>query len=42
MLVSNKGEHFEKYTDIACTLMARDWKGLGNQAGNAVIEEQDE
>lgn len=28
----------ECFTDIACTLMARDYKGLGNQRGNGVIE----
>jgi len=32
-----KGEVFEKETDIATTLMARDYKGLANQRGNAVI-----
>lgn len=33
-----KGEEFERFTDTACTLMARDYKGLGNYRGNAVIE----
>lgn len=28
----------ECFTDIACTLMARDYKGLGNQRRNGVIE----
>lgn len=37
-LVSNKGEKFEKETDVANTLLARDYKGFGNQAMNAVIE----
>lgn len=31
-LVTNKGEQFEKETDIANTLLARDYKGFGNQA----------
>ena len=37
-LVTNKGEQFEKETDIANTLLARDYKGFGNQAMNAVIK----
>ena len=37
-LVSNKGEKFEKETEIANTLLARDYKGFGNQAMNAVIK----
>lgn len=37
-LVSNKGEKFERKTDIANTLLARDYKGFGNQSMNAVIE----
>ena len=37
-LVSNKGEKFEKETDIGNTLLARDYKGFGNQAMNAVIK----
>lgn len=37
-LVSHKGEHFEKETDVANTLLARDYKGFGNQAMNAVIK----
>lgn len=28
----------ECFTDIACTLMARDWKGAGNQRFNGVLE----
>lgn len=37
-LVSNKGENFERETEVANTLLARDYKGFGNQAMNAVIE----
>ncbi|WP_313069931.1 DNA (cytosine-5-)-methyltransferase [Lacrimispora sp.] len=37
-LVSNKGEKFERETEVANTLLARDYKGFGNQAMNAVIE----
>ena len=37
-LVSHKGEQFEKVTDTANTLLARDYKGFGNQAMNAVIK----
>lgn len=37
-LVSNKGENFSRATDVACTLLARDYKGFGNQETNAVIK----
>lgn len=37
-LVSHKGEQFEKETDTANTLLARDYKGFENQAMNAVIK----
>lgn len=37
-LLSNKGEKFEKETEVANTLLARDYKGFGNQAMNAVIQ----
>ena len=36
------GTKFIKETDIAMTLLARDWKGLGTYCSNAVIEETDE
>lgn len=39
-LVSNKGEKFERETEYANTLLARDYKGFGNQAMNAVINIQ--
>lgn len=38
VLVSSKGEKFEKEIDTANTLLARDYKGFGNQAMNAVIK----
>ena len=37
VIVSNQCGLFNRFTDTACTLMARDYKGLGNQAGNGVI-----
>ena len=40
-LIKNKGEKFDKETEIANTLLARDYKGFGNQAMNAVIECRD-
>ena len=36
------GTKFIKETDVAMTLLARDWKGLGTYCSNAVIEEVDE
>ena len=36
-LISNQGTKFEKKTEYANTLLARDYKGFGNQAMNAVI-----
>lgn len=37
-LISNQGTKFEKNTKYANTLLARDYKGFGNQAMNAVVE----
>ena len=37
-LVRNRGEKFTKETDCANTLLARDYKGFGNQEMNCVIE----
>lgn len=37
LLLSNKGKKVEKFTEIANTLLARDYKGFGNQAMNAVM-----
>lgn len=38
VLLSNQGTKIEKETDIATCLMARDYKGFGNQVGNGVVE----
>lgn len=40
-LVSNKGEKFEKQTDFANTLLARDYKGFGNQQMNCIVHIDD-
>ena len=37
-LLKNQCNDFERHTDIATTLMARDYKGFGNQSMNGVIE----
>ena len=36
-IVSKKCEKFEKVSDVALTLLARDYKGFGNQTANAVL-----
>jgi len=36
--LSNKGSHFDGYSDVALTLLARDYKGFGNQQMTGVIE----
>ena len=38
LLLSNQATKIEKQIDIATTLMARDYKGFGNQSMNGVIE----
>ncbi len=38
VLLKKYATGFEKKTDIATTLMARDYKGFGNQTANGVIE----
>ena len=38
VLLSGQGSELEKVTDVANTLMARDYKGFGNQSMNGVIE----
>lgn len=38
LLLSNQATQIEKQIDIATTLMARDYKGFGNQSMNGVIE----
>lgn len=37
-IISKQGTCLEKTTDTACSLMARDYKGFGNQGINGVIE----
>lgn len=39
--MTNKGRNLERFTDTAGTLMARDYKGFGNQAMTAVMEISD-
>ena len=39
-ILADKGETLKKKTDIAMTLMQRDYKGLSNFGSNAVIEEE--
>ena len=36
--VQNQATVFDDFTNIAGTLMARDYKGFGNQAMTAVLE----
>ena len=38
VLLSQKGARFEKKIDVANTLLARDYKGFGNQSMNGVFE----
>lgn len=38
LLLSNQATQIERQTDVATTLMARDYKGFGNQPMNGVIE----
>lgn len=38
VLLSKCGSKFEKITDVANTIKARDYKGFGNQGMNGVIE----
>lgn len=40
--LSNKGSEINQTTDYAMTLMARDYKGFGNQAMNAILEKKDD
>ena len=37
-ILTNKGADFAHKADIACTLKARDWKGLDNKGSNGVVE----
>ena len=36
--LSSQGRHLDGYSDIALTLLARDYKGFGNQQMTGVIE----
>ena len=38
-MISNQGTQLGKETELASTLLARDYKGFGNQAMNCVIEQ---
>lgn len=38
VLLKSQGSELEKFIDCANTLMARDYKGFGNQGMNGVIE----
>ena len=38
VLLNGKGSVFNRETEVATTLLARDYKGFGNQTGNGVIE----
>ena len=38
VLLSERGTKLERKTNIASTLMARDYKGFGNQAMTGVVE----
>lgn len=38
VVLSECGTKFEKFTDVALTLLARDYKGFGNQAQTGILE----
>ena len=38
MVVIKNGEKLKKFTDTACTLLARDWKGPSNYGTTEVLE----
>ena len=38
LLLSEQGKKVDKHTEVANTIMARDYKGFGNQAMNGVLE----
>lgn len=42
VLLKNQGTELVKFSDVSCTLMARDYKGFGNQEMNGVIEWKEE
>lgn len=37
-ILTDKGADFAHKADVACTLKARDWKGLDNKGSNGVVE----
>lgn len=39
-IVSNYAKTINKFTNVACCIAARDWKGFGSQSMNGVIEKQ--
>ena len=39
--LSRKGTQFDGYCDTALTLLARDYKGFGNQQMTGVVEQHD-
>ena len=38
VFLKNQGKELQKFTDVSGTLLARDWKGFGNQAQTGVME----
>lgn len=38
ILLSNQGRTIEKQVNIASTILARDYKGFGNQSTTGIIE----
>lgn len=42
VIANNKGSEFVRESDVAATILARDWKGLQNWGGNCVIEINDD
>ena len=38
VIANNKGSEFVRESDVAATILARDWKGLQNWGGNCVVE----
>ncbi|MCQ2577478.1 MAG: hypothetical protein MJ176_02990, partial [Treponema sp.] len=37
-ILKDIGTSFDRFTDVAITLQARDWKGFNNYGSNGVIE----
>ena len=38
VIANNKGSEFVRESNVAATILARDWKGLQNWGGNCVVE----